>query len=240
MSSPSTSTGDGSTPTPERRQYNSPLRRQQLAETRARILAAGSALVHEFPTWDWRDLTFRAVADEAGVSERTVYRHFASEQELHRAVMYRLEEEAGVKYEGLRLENLAKITERVFARLPSFAVPSSHMEPPFAEEDRRRRDALLAAVSELATNWTAAECDMAAGMLDVIWATQSYERLTTAWNLEPQGATGAVTWVLDLLVAAIRDGSRPTSAKTSSRGRSRATKAVTDDAAPPRSDNKKR
>ena len=214
MSRPSKSAGDESSPTPERRQYNSPLRRQQLAETRSRILAAGSALVHEFPTWDWRDLTFRAVADEAGVSERTVYRHFASEQELHRAVMYRLEEEAGVKYEGLRLENLAKITGRVFARLPSFAVPPSQVGPPFAEEDRRRRDALLAAVSELAIGWTAAERDMAAGMLDVIWATQSYERLTTAWNMGPQSATRAVTWVLDLLVAAIRDGSRPTSAKT--------------------------
>jgi AcrR family transcriptional regulator len=197
----------------ERRQYNSPLRRQQLAETRSRILAAGSALVHEFPTWDWRNLTFRAVAEQAGVSERTVYRHFATEQELHRAVMHRLEEEAGVNYEGLRLENLGKITERVFARLPSFAVPPSPIEPPFAEEDRRRHDALLAAVSELAVDWTAGERDMAAGMLDVIWATQSYERLTTAWHLDPQRATGAVTWVLDLLVAAIRDDSRPTSAQ---------------------------
>ena len=61
-----------------------------MAETRDRILDAGSALVHEFESWDWRPLTFRAVAERAGVGERTVYRHFATEQALHAAVMERL------------------------------------------------------------------------------------------------------------------------------------------------------
>ena len=73
------------------------LRRAQMAETRERILAAGSALVHEFKSWDWRPLTFRAVAERAGVGERTVYRHFATERELRDAVMTRCEQEAGVE-----------------------------------------------------------------------------------------------------------------------------------------------
>src|SRR6266567_531483 len=107
---------------PARRQYDSPVRRKRAAETRERIVAAGSALVHAFPTWDWDDLTFRAVAGKAGVSESTVYRHFATERDLHDAVMHRLQQEAGVSYAGLTLDDLAETTRRVFAALPAFAV----------------------------------------------------------------------------------------------------------------------
>jgi len=40
------------------------------------VIAAGSELVRQLPSWDWREVTFRAVAERAGVGERTVYRHF--------------------------------------------------------------------------------------------------------------------------------------------------------------------
>src|SRR3954452_22835604 len=92
------------------RPYDAPKRRKQMERTRERIVAAGSALVHEFSSWDWDALTFRAVAERAGVGERTVYRHFPTERHLHDAVMARLEEEAGVTYEGLDLASLPEIT----------------------------------------------------------------------------------------------------------------------------------
>ena len=131
----------------ERRRYDSPVRRQQVAETRERILGAASALVHGFPTWDWRALTFRAVAERAGVSERTVYRHFATERELRDAVMRRLEEEAGVAYEGVGLDDLADVAALVFSSLSSFAVsPPVVDDPTFVAEDQLRRDALRDAV----------------------------------------------------------------------------------------------
>src|SRR5262245_58672451 len=57
------------------RRYDSVVRRERAAQTRDRIVAAGSELAHEFASWDWKPLTFRAVADRAGVGERTVYRH---------------------------------------------------------------------------------------------------------------------------------------------------------------------
>src|SRR5204862_2508851 len=61
----------------ERRKYDSPVRRRQAAETRERIIAAGVDILHGFPVWNWRALTVGAVAERAGVNERTVYRHFA-------------------------------------------------------------------------------------------------------------------------------------------------------------------
>lgn len=78
---------EGSSTESPRRRYDSSSRRRQAAETRARIVAAGTELVHGFETWDWHDLTFKAVAERAGVGERTVYRHFPTEQHLHDAVM---------------------------------------------------------------------------------------------------------------------------------------------------------
>ena len=90
-----------------RRRYDSRLRRERAAQTRDAIVAAGLELAHECPVWDWRGLTIRAAAERAGVSERTVYRHFPSEREFHDAVMRGLEGQAGVTLEGMRLADVA-------------------------------------------------------------------------------------------------------------------------------------
>ena len=133
-----------------RRPYDNRARQEKAAQTRERIVAAGSELVHGFDTWNWRDLTFKAVAERAGVGERTVYRHFPTERHLHDAVMQRLESEAGISYEDVDLANLAEVTARVFASLQRFSVRESvetPQDPTFVSVDERRRDALLRAVS---------------------------------------------------------------------------------------------
>jgi AcrR family transcriptional regulator len=116
--------------TTARRPYDSPVRRRQAAETRDRIVAAGAELVHELPSWDWSLLTFRAVAERAGVGERTVYRHFPTERLLHDAVMQRLEEEAGVSYEGIGVGDLAPLAARIFASLGSYAASERGVDDP--------------------------------------------------------------------------------------------------------------
>ena len=125
---------------PPRRRYDSPVRRQQAADTRERIVAAGSALVHSYASWDWRELTFRAVAEQAGVSERTVYRHFPSERHLHDAVMDRLEREAGIAYEDVDLASLADVTARIFA-VDALLRRAAHRRRPRRPDLRRRRPA---------------------------------------------------------------------------------------------------
>jgi AcrR family transcriptional regulator len=207
MAEPSTTGAAG-----ERRRYDSPVRRRQLAETRERILGGASALVHEFPTWDWRALTFRAVAERAGVSERTVYRHFATERELNDAVMRRLEEEAGVSYEGVDLDHLADVAALVFSARASFAASALVVDDPtFVAEDELRQRALRDAVAATpaAADWSDVERDMAAGLLDVLWNVPSFERLVVQWGLAADDATGAIAWAISLLVAAIRAGNPP-------------------------------
>ena len=147
-----------SEPSRSRRAYDSPARREQAARTRNRIIAAGSELVHEYTSWDWQELTFRAVAARAGVGERTVYRHFPTERELRDAVMRRLEDEAQISYADVDLANLTEVTGRFFAALQRFTVdPPAQVvdDPAFEGADRRRRDAVLRAVTESAPDWPA-------------------------------------------------------------------------------------
>jgi AcrR family transcriptional regulator len=196
--------------TSERRPYDSPVRREQAAQTRERILAAGSELVHGFPRWDWRELTVRAVAQRAGVNERTVYRHFSNERELHEAVIRRLEEEAGDPLDGLTLDGFPAAVERLFGYLASFATaPRRTTDPTFVALDERRRAALVAAVVPSTGDWSATDREMAAALVDVLWGVPAYERLVAVWGLHPDDASRAVAGLVGLLVDAVRDGRRP-------------------------------
>src|SRR2546425_3403115 len=87
---------------PPRRRYDNTLRRQRADETRERIVAAGAELIHGFPIWNWRALTPRAAAQRAGVNERTLDPHFATQKDLRDAGMARVEQEGGVELRGVR------------------------------------------------------------------------------------------------------------------------------------------
>jgi AcrR family transcriptional regulator len=193
-----------------RRSYHSPARQKAAAATRERIVDAGTRLVRGFTTWDWDELSFRAVAEGAEVSERTVYRHFPTERHLHDAIMGRLEDEAGIAYEDVELDNLAEVTARVFASLGRFAIKDTigaPRGPAFAGADARRHDALDRAVvtSQLAN----AERRALAGLLDVLWSPTTYERLVGAWSLDNTEAVDAVQWLIAKVIVAVENNESP-------------------------------
>jgi AcrR family transcriptional regulator len=202
----------GESSSESRRRYDNSARAEKAAQTRERIITAGSELVHAFDSWNWRDLTFRSVAERARVGERTVYRHFPSERHLRDAVMQRLESEAGISYEDVDLANLGEVTARVFASLQRFAVRESvdtPRDPTFVGADARRRVALLRAVSASAPHWTEPEQRVAAGLLDVLWNLPSYERLVGAWGVDTSTATDAVNWLMAKVIEAVEQGGPP-------------------------------
>ena len=92
-----------------RRPYDSPVRRARVAATREEILRAAAEIALESPTWEWGELTFDAVGQRAGVSRRTVYRHFPSDAELRAGVMRHLGELHGIDYEVLDLDEVAPV-----------------------------------------------------------------------------------------------------------------------------------
>jgi AcrR family transcriptional regulator len=197
--------------TETRRPYANEFRRQQAAQTRDRILAAGARLVRTLPDWkDWRDVTMRSVAAEAGVSERTVYRHFSSERELRDAIMHHFEGLAGDPFIGLDLENLPDVTARIFGLMKAYAgAPPTGRDPTLAAINQRRHSALLAAVEASTQGWSPTDRRTAAALLDLLWSVTTYERLTLTWNLSPTQASRAITGLMRLLVDAISEGRRP-------------------------------
>jgi AcrR family transcriptional regulator len=192
------------TPGPVRRSYDSTLRRQRAAETRARIVAAGSELLHGSSVRDWQELTVRGVAERAGVNERTVYRHFVNEQGLRDAVMHAFEEEAGIDLLGMRLEDVADVTARIFAHVSSYPRDSQQaLDPTLLDAKQRQHEALLAAVEAGAGAWPEEDRAVAAAVLDVLWSVATYERLVGDWQLDAAEATRGISWVIGLIRQAI-------------------------------------
>ncbi len=196
----------------KKRKYNSPLRQQQTADTRQRIVAAGSELVHEFPTWDWTNLTAKAVGERAGVAERTVHRHFTSERALRHAVLQCLVEESGINLEGFRLDEFRDMTVGMLSYLLSFSAKSDTvpvMDPTLASIFQYRRQQLLDAVVRETPQWREDEQKLVAAGLDILWDPSVYERIRQSWGFDRDTATRTVTWMIDLIETAIKNGNKP-------------------------------
>lgn len=194
-----------------RRTYRSPKRRQQSARTRQRIVEAGAALVHEFTEWNWKQLTYRAVGARAGVSERTVYRHFPTDEKLKNAVMQHLVKEAGVELQALELGNFGSTVAKIFNYLSSFAIEPARTpdDPAFISVDSQRRLALLAAVERSSPDWTPEQRETAAAALDIFWNLPPFERLVVTWGFDLERATTTVNWIIEQIEQAVKEDRRP-------------------------------
>lgn len=192
------------------RRYESPLRQLRAAETRERMVDAGCEILQGSSIRDWQGLTMRAVADRAGVNERTVYRHFTNERGLRDAVMHRMEERAGIDLAALQLEGIAEVADRILASISTHPLPpSASLDPTLSEASHRQREALLRALAPHTIGWADADRMLVAAMFDVLWGVAPYERLVTEWGLDSDRAAGGITWVIGLIEEAVRDGRGP-------------------------------
>lgn len=159
------------------RAYRSQLRAEQAQETRARILDATVPFVAR----GLATLSIPAVAREAGVSVPTVYRHFATKQQLIEAIYPHVTRHAAIKQpppprsiselrDGVRqhlayLDSLDDQTRAVMAsaasdelrratipnRLAVFRELVDSVEPKLAEADRERLNRFLVVLSQSAS-----------------------------------------------------------------------------------------
>jgi AcrR family transcriptional regulator len=194
------------------RPYDSPVRRQRANETRERIVAAGCALLRSSSIRDWRALTIRAVAEEAGVNERTIYRYFGNERGLRDAVMHRLERQAGIDLEGVELEDVAAVAARILMHVSSYRLrPKPALDATLTDAHLRQRSALFGALEDWTTEWSEPDRTGAAALLDVLWSVATYERLVTDWQMDREHAIRTVTWAIGLVQDAVRSGRAPSS-----------------------------
>lgn len=160
----------------------------------------------------------RAVAERAGVNERTVYRHFVNERGLRDAVMRRRQEEAGIDLDGMHLEDVADVAARLFEHVSSFPMdPRPELDPTLSHASRQQHAALLAAVETRAASWTEEDRTLAAAVLDVLWSVATYERLVGDWHFDREQAIRATRWVIRMVELAIQEGRRPEGVSATSR-----------------------
>jgi AcrR family transcriptional regulator len=201
------------------RQYVSPLRREKAAQTRERIVTAGCDLLQRSSIRDWGGLTIRAVAERAGVNERTVYRCFVNERGLRDAVMHRLEEQAGIDLEGMGLGDISDVTARILTHISAYPREARPvLDPTLKDASRRQREALHKALAQWTGEWAESEKETAAAMFDVLWSVASYERLVVDWQMEDDDAIRVITWTIGLIEEAVRQGRRPSDSTVTSSG----------------------
>ncbi len=199
-------------PVPDRpnRPYDTTRRRELAAATRERIVSAGSELLHAGSIRDWKRLTVRAVAARAGVSERTVYRHFGNERGLTDAVMHRLEQEAGIDLEGMGLADIATVATRILDHVASYPMETRlPLDATLVDANRRQKEALLGAVAAGAGPWSEEHRVLVAALFDVLGSVEAFERLVGDWRIDPGQAISGLAWAIGLLEQAVRAGQGP-------------------------------
>jgi AcrR family transcriptional regulator len=190
------------------RRYESPLRRERAVQTKERIIEAGCTILRGSSIRDWRALTVRGVADNAGVNERTVYRYFGNERGLRDAVMHRLEQEAGIELEGMRLQDVAGIAARILHHVSSYPLRAkAPQDPTLTDAHLRQRTALLGALDDSTAEWPESDRHAVAALLDVLWSVASYERLVSDWDMDSDEAVRTLTWAIELVRKAVEGGS---------------------------------
>jgi AcrR family transcriptional regulator len=96
--------------------YHSPLRSRQKEQTRGLILNAVDAILRRAPV---AEVTIAAVAREADVTERTIYRHFPTREDLL-AAAWRRALRAFIRGQTAQVETLDQILELTRAAYENF------------------------------------------------------------------------------------------------------------------------
>jgi hypothetical protein len=125
-------------------------------------------------------------------------------------VMGRLEQQAGIDLDRLRLDGIADVARRVVSVVASHPLEQhAPLDPTLTATGRRQREALLRALEPHTAGWSQADRSVAAAMFDVLWCVAVYERLAVDWELDRDESVAGITWVIGLLRDAVRAGRAP-------------------------------
>lgn len=195
------------------RPYNSPLREEQARKTRDLIL---DALVELLADRRADDITTREIAEWAGVSQPTVYRHFPDRTALLEGISARVAELAKEAAGGFAsIDEIGPRTEWLFVTSDEFAVEVRaeallNADPRRYSADTQRHSAELLDV-------VAADCPeldgrrhvQVAGLLRCLGSSQSWLRLREEFGIHGVESGPLARWAIDTLIAAVRRGELP-------------------------------
>lgn len=188
----------------ETRSYTSPLRRDQAQATRDRILDAVAAELEERGGLD--GVSNRLIAERAGVTEITVYRHFPNRDLLLAAMWTRLNAERGVR--GGFPDRIDEVEDRLTALFTSFDATPAHILATVttpqgremrASQDEARRTAWLSTLEIAFPDLPGADRARAAGVLQLLNSAYAWLSLREQWGMDGAEAATAVRWAVRTL-----------------------------------------
>ena len=189
------------------RTYDSPLREEQAAATRERILAGLAELVvAENPAL----LSMQDVARRARVSVRTIYRHFPTKEELYSALfVWATNIQAGAmptqSGHVRSVDDLVALTrmmfERMGANLPLHRAIDGLPESRAARIKRapRRRQLVADGMSEATAGLSPDAAKKVHAIAHLLTSSDALLFLEELWRLTPEEAADAATWALRVI-----------------------------------------
>lgn len=189
--------------TPKRR-YRSNLREAQAGLTRDRILAAASRILEI--DGGTGSLTFKRVAEAAGTTEMTVYRHFPSRDQLLHALWEHLNQAMapglGMPNSLSELKGQHRVLFTGFDKVPaqiaaSITTPEGRAMRAALNEERKA--AFLAIAAELAPTADPARQRQLAGVIQLLHSAYAWDSLREQWGMDGAEAGEATLWAIDAL-----------------------------------------
>ena len=198
-----------------RRSYHSPLREDQVRQTRDLILDALTELLADRRA---DDITTREIAERAGVSQPTVYRYFPDRTSLLAGLSARVNELAAESEGGYALDSIDDVGPRIeWLFTASDTIPVEmraeallNSDPRrFADDTQRHSGEMLAVVANEFPEFDERQHAQVAGLLRCLGSSQTWLRMREEFGVPGVEAGPLMHWAVDTLVRAVRSGELP-------------------------------
>jgi AcrR family transcriptional regulator len=196
------------------RRYQSTLRDRQVAQTRELILDAVTTLLGNRRA---DEVTNREIAATAGVSERTVYRHFPDREALLEGLSRRLPDMDGIT-PSFRVESLddlvpagrALMEGLVSHHVAALAEAVLNADPRrFARDTRTHSDDMRELLAKELPDLEPADHLRIAAVLRCLLSSQAWLRMREEYGVPGTESGPVVAWVIETIVRELRAGNRP-------------------------------
>jgi AcrR family transcriptional regulator len=191
------------------RAYDSPLRAEQMEQTRLRILEAVGALLSDETV---HELTVPLVARRARVSVRTVYRHFPTREALIDAWGDWAGDALRIRLHSYpeTLEELVDFAPDLYRSydeneaLVKAMLHSNAARAVRLRTRRRRQRSFERALAELTSDLTPEERLRVLGVIYLLISAPAWQAMRDQWGLEGAEAGEAAAWAIRVLVDELR------------------------------------
>lgn len=205
------------------RAYSSAIRDAQLEQTRALLLdtARGMLLAGGLEA-----LTLPKLAQVAGVSVPTVYRHFPTLDDLFRAFLEWLRPQLGLTVERLTSTTPDELPEVPLYNFPRYEahgkvlralMESREFNRVRVESMRDRARTASAKLKTTAPGWSPAELEARSALIWVLTSPQVWRAMRDTWGIGDDATAQAASWAMATLRDALVRGPEKPKEKASAR-----------------------